>query len=293
MNIKVLAQKRIAGVPVIYIAAAAAVILAIVAWRMKSIDSTTTEEDTGEPAGDSAPIGDVSGSGDAGVEAGDVYPQLPTGTVTTPPVTTPIDGTGGTNASIETNEEWLKAAAFWLANEKGISAGTAQAALQKYLDGSSLSYTEGQYRDAAVKQFGFPPDLTPTPVTGAKPAPAKIARVQGPLPRAHYIETTGDDSYGELARLYYPTHGGATEANIDLIQAANPQLPQSGPFKIGTRVNIPAYRAPKYFTATKTANTLAQIAAKNGVSQEAVRRLNDGATRVTFPARVGTRVRVA
>ena len=297
MDIKSITQKRIGKVPVVYIAAAVVLVLAVVAYRMKGAPSAdAVDPGTSDTTGD---LTSSDGASDAGIAAGDVYPQMPTGTVVAQSPTGPVNESG--NASIETNQEWLSTAALWLAKEKGVSPGTAQAALTKYLDGDQLTYDEGQWRDAAVRQFGFPPDLTPTPVTGGKPVPPTPpkkdapATRQGPLPRTHIVRGSNDNSLTELAKLYYSDHGGATQEIGDMIQAANPQLPNrgSGPFKPGTGVHLPVYHPAKYFIATKTVNTLADIAKRNGLSQEQLRRLNDGAVNVAFPARPGTRVRVA
>lgn len=268
-------RKRVAGIPVAYLLGGGVVVLAVVAWRMKS----TSGEDT-----DDIPMEEEQNQ-DARIDldTGQGYDAfVAKGSITAAPAPKPED-----NTPEETNNTWLKKAVEWRVSQ-GASAGTVQNALQAYLAGAQLSAAQGAERDRAVKQFGLPPD--PSEKTNAISAPisAPIARSQGPLPRYHKVTNSSDDTFVELAKIYYPT---ADRTSVTLIAEQNRyRLVGSGPFKPGTQVKVPAYRAPKYYTSTKKTNTLSEIARKNGLSKSNVQAFNPG---MKFPLKSGTRVRVA
>lgn len=147
-------SKRVGGVPVIYIAGGVVAVLAVYAWRAKSAPAAPAETDT---------TTDTTGAPTDGT----LYPSPPDGTVSTPVTgqeTTPTTG----NTAITDNGAWLQAAETYLIG-KGYGAGTAQLALQTYLDGSDMTYDQGVMRDAAIAQFGLPPDGATIGATGAKP----------------------------------------------------------------------------------------------------------------------------
>ena len=187
---------------------------------------------------------------------------------------------------VETNETWLAKAVQWNIG-KGVSAGLAQSALQTYLAGTDLTLEQGQIRDNTIKEFGLPPE--PPFRTNATPSPSQqiIARRQGPLPRRHVVTNTADNTYAKLAALYYPT---SDATSVALVRNANRgRLATDGPFSVGTTVQVPAYTAPKYYTATKRTDTPSEIGAKNGVSASQIIALNPG---MKFPVKSGTKVRV-
>ena len=162
-------KKKIGPVPLVYIVAAATIMLVLLAYQSykhKKANPTTpaSTNTTGVPAGTAAPTG--------GLDLG--TPPAIVGTVSSNPMgqNTPTPTTG--NSSISTNDQWKSAAVSYLI-QQGATAGDAQLAIQDYFNGGSLSYAEGQMRDAAVKQFGVPPasfDIGPTAPKGAPPVPA-------------------------------------------------------------------------------------------------------------------------
>lgn len=278
-----LRRKLFGRVPVLYVLAAGVVVLAVVAWRMKASSDATPDDTSGatdEPSDTSTidPIatGDVSGVTNTGGFVAN--PQ--------PAIVTNDDGTTG-NATIADNQTWLRKSVEWLV-ANGQNAGYAQQALQAYLNGEQLSYGQGQLRDRAVKQFGLPPEQFN--VGGTLGKPADPAKKQGPLPRTHVVKGPNDNTYAKLAQLYY---GNGDSAHVNLIKAENtPQATwgnSNGPFPVGSGVRIPAYIAPVYYRSTKKINTLAEIASKNGRSQNDIQVLNPG---MKFPVKSGTRVRV-
>ena len=142
-------QKKLFGVPVVYLAVGFVIILALVAWRLKP---AKTPADT---------------TTDATATAEDLNPAVPTGTVYAQNPQT------GDEPIVETNDTWMrKGLAFLIA--KGENPGTVQLALQHYLAGNDLTYDEGRIRDAVVAEYGLPPDINDIGGTGSKPlAPAK------------------------------------------------------------------------------------------------------------------------
>ena len=171
-----LMRKRVGGVPVVYLAGGVVLILAVYAYRARS---TTTK------AGDAATATPVDGTGTLG---GEVYPNMPQGTVIVAPVTSAPSGPS--NSSIETNDQWLRSGVTLLA-KSGKGPGVAQEALQAYLNGNRLSYEQGAMRDTVLSELGLPPyppdsggtdpkTVDPTSTT-VPPAPIPVPIVRPPV----------------------------------------------------------------------------------------------------------------
>jgi hypothetical protein len=273
-----IARKKVAGVPVLYLAGGAAVILAVVAWKMKS---TTTPDavPTGDTASDPAAAG--------GVDAGDYSGLATQGTVTVvqqPNQTVPDD-------TVKTNSTWVRDGANWYATVKGGSGSQALSALTKYVNGTDRSYDEQSIVDTVIKEKGLPPDdIDPGGNVLGQPAKKQFDAPPG----VHTITGSSDDQWAEIAALYY---GNGSAENQDLLQFANPNLGSSaGPFAIGTKITVPAYHAPKYYTVPgRTPLTWASVASKNGISEVQLKNLNNGsaAWRNAPTLKPGQAVRVA
>lgn len=287
-KLKLLMSKKVAGIPVLYIAALVVAILAVVAWRMKP--AAAPADDPGAEADAAAEDGT---GGDASTETPPVYVSNPSSP--SAPIPDP-----NAEPTVDDNEKWKRRSIEWLATQ-GVTAYTATEAIRKYLAGEQMSQAEGVLRDKAIAHFGLPPEIpdqggtddpvvdppvvTPpvvTPPVVTPPAKKYIA------PGYHTVTGSADDSYTDIARLWY---GRTDNASIDLIQSYNVTKPHAGPFAKGTRFYIPPYHAPKYVTATKSMNTSTQFIAKNPPlnSLKMLLELNDG---MKFPVKVGTRVRV-
>ncbi len=271
-------RRRVVGVPVMYWLLGGVGVLAIVAYRMR-----TTSDNSADSEPD-VPLGDQQNDTATGDPDADYSPFNTRASI----VANPIDRVPVDQPEIEmTNALWLKKAVEWRVS-KGQSGGTVQAALQAYLNGDRLTIEQGQERDLAIKEFGLPPDPPSTTSTDPTPVMAAPAKAQGPLPRYHTIINSNDDSYAKLASIYYPT---SNADSVNTIERANiGKLSGVGPFRSGTRVYVPVYRVPVYYTSTKKTNTAAEIARKNGTNTAALYALND---RMKFPVKAGTRVRVA
>lgn len=274
-------SKKVAGIPVSVLLLVGVLVLAVVAWRMR--DKATGDAGTDVGVASDSSVGDPAT--DAADPAGDAYSGF-----TANPTPT-YDPSVGNTTTVDTNSAWVKRGTEWAIANLHVSGGDAQQALQLYVDGEQLSYAQGAIRDAVMKQYGAPPENFTPGGTGAKPTGSNpAAKPQGTPPCVHTVKGTNDNSLTALIHLYY---GGANDAPAnsayDLIQAANPSLPQGGPYPVGTKVNIPKFVNPVYFTATKTAVSASAIAAKNGISTYQLGVLNDG---VKFPVKVGTKVRV-
>ena len=218
-------RKKIAGVPVIYIVAGGVLSLAIVAWRMRdtsSLDGELITEEQDYYADDNLQSG-YAGPGYTS------QPYLPTGTVIAP---VPVENAEG-NTSITTNDEWLKRGVMFLAGT-GVSPGEAQLALSQYLEGHELSFEQGRMRDDTIRELGMPP--SPVLVGSTRP---DIARVQGPLPRAHTVKNTNENTATKLAMLYY---GRKDDFAVAAITSANGG---ASSYAIGSPVQIPILPAPK------------------------------------------------
>ena len=176
MDMKAMSGKKVAGIPVVYLAAGFVVILVAIAWKTKSIhtgdpEATAPTADTGDLTDTGEPRNGSGGS--SGGVGGDVYPNMPSGTVIVAPVATQ---TNGSNSAITDNDEWLRRGVTLLIG-RGKNPGSAQSALTLYLAGSNLTYEQGEMRDIVVREFGIPPYAGDVGATGPKPVPvvAKVA----------------------------------------------------------------------------------------------------------------------
>lgn len=266
-------HKKVLGVPVIYLAAALVTILAIVAWKMKPTVGTT--EEIPPDAGGSS---DLPTSGD--------YSSLDTqGTVTVvqqPSTTTP-------DTDPKTNSDWVRDGAGWLVANNMASGTAAYSALNKYVSGVDRSFDEESLVNKVIAEKGLPPqDIA----EGGNVDPAPAQKQFPNPPGAHTVKGRSDDTFSELATLYYSNGSGEVQ---DLIQAANPSLATAtGPFAVGTTIKIPAYHDPKYWTVT-TNMSWAQAAGKNGISEASLKALNNGpaAWRNAPTLKKGQSIRVA
>lgn len=274
MNFSDLAKKKIAGVPVLYLAAAAVTVLLVLAWRMKSTpDPEVTDVGNTDDLADAAnalenPYDGLSGSGTVIVQQ------------------TPVDA-DATPEDPKTNETWVRDGAEWLVSKNMASGTVAFGALNKYVTGADRSYDEDSLVNAVIKEKGMPPEsIAEGGGVGAKP----LTRQFTTLPGVH--KTIGGENYTQIATLYY---GQGSIENRDLLQGANTQYGLSeGPFPTGTAINVPKYHSPRYYVTPKAGMTKSQVAAANGISFDVLRAYNNGPkyeSMTTFPK--GYRLKVA
>ena len=278
MDVKGFLQKKFAGIPVLYLLGVAVGIFAFVAWKLKPAD--TSSDSLGAP-----------GTGDAGADvtgvttgdlAGSVYDGLKTaGTVVVAPSS---DTIGDTTPTIKTNATWLNDGVQWLVAQDKATGSVANAALSKYLQGQDRSYNEQELVDLWYKQGGPPPDgVEPAGTIGSKPAQKQFEQPPG----VHTVKGTNDNDYTDMLNLYYG--GRKDQESYDLLQAANEKLGLSGPWGVGTKINIPVWHPPKYYV-TPSDMTTAQVASKNGITAYQINALNN-TSKNTWPK--GSKVRVA
>lgn len=289
MDLNALTSRKVAGIPVIYLALAIGVVALYGAFKLKpsAPDTAPTDAATDEGASDYA--------GDGTDTSQPVFSATPT--ITQPSGV--VVGTGSVTAvsGADTNALWQRRTIDWL-RQNGYDISTATQAINKYLSSEELSQTEAAARDKAVQQFGLPPeDIPNSPVTPAPPPivapvtpgpaifsgpPAK----QGTPPTNHTVHGNGDNSVTDLCKLYY---GRSTYIEWNLLKAWNPGKALTAPIPNDTRVHIPKFVNPVYYKATSATRGLYAIASKNGVSAAFVQALNPGKN---FPVAVGTQVRV-
>lgn len=281
-KLKELMGRKIAGIPVLYIVALFVVILAVVAWRMKPTQDV--DEVPADGAEDAAAAGDEVAGDPVPTFVANPAPAYAGGTAYPDPNAT---------AAPDDNDRWMRRGIEWLAGQGHATADQATIALQKYIAGDQLSIAEGKLRDLVITQFGLPPEIpisggteqpAPTPTPTPTPAPKKYI-----APGYHTVTGKGDDSYTDMARLFY---GRTDNAAVDLIQSYNISHGHAGPFPVGARFWIPKYAPPKYVTARKGMQTAQEIIRKNPPlnSAKMLAELNDG---MKFPVKIGTKVRVA
>jgi hypothetical protein len=279
-----LAAKKVLGVPVLYLAAGFVTILAILAWRMKSTPDTDT---SGVDAADSVAGADQTGENDsaavlAGMEADGNYSGYVTnGTVVVQPTAPPAQDA---TPAIADNDAWVKASAEWLVAQKKATGTDAYSALSKYVDGDNLSFDEGNLVNLAIAEKGRPPEpLGKVGTIGTAPAQKQFSN----FPGTHTVKSTNDNTATKLAALYY---GNSDALHTNKIAAANLALgPVSTTYNVGSRISIPAYSTPRYYTIDKSHTWPSQVASKNGLSYNQFLALNPG---LIAPYKVGSKVRV-
>lgn len=276
---KALMSRKVAGVPVMLIAAIVMAVLLYFAFKMKPAPEEE-ELPTDEATTDGGDLPDTS------------QPVFGANPVIYQP-------SGGSVASVpqeDTNELWARRAIEWLI-QNGESYSAASGAISKYVAGESLTPEETKIRDKAIAHFGIPPetpeyapDVPATVTPDDAPAPSGVyngpATKQGEPPLTHKVKGKSDDTPAELARLYYGLVNADTKRQIE---AHKSNLSIIWPARVGTSVRIPERHDPKYYVATSATRTLYKIAAKNGKNPAVVQALNPT---MNFPVKVGTRVRV-
>lgn len=276
-NFSEIARKKVLGVPALYLAGAFVVILAVVAYRMKSTATDKTPPVDNGGTDESAPgVGELS----------DPYAGLGTqGTVTVQQVATNPADTGN---DVKTNEDWVRAGAEWLTSAKGVAGSRGYSALHKYINGQDRTFEEQGWVDDVIKEKGQPPsDIAEGGRVDNKPAQRQFEK----FPGKHTVTGSSDTTLSAISTLYY---GSADGNHVDLLEFANPTLAMAGTLPGGTVVNVPAYHDPKYWVVTARM-TWAQAAARNGISETQLRNLNNGsaAWRNAPYLNKGQRVRVA
>lgn len=279
MNFNELAQKKVLGIPVLYLGAGFVTILAIIAWRLKPAADTNTP---GTNPADSTAGADGEGQ-TTGQLAGTTSPYDgydTNGTVVVAPQ--PSTSTPGAQP---TNENWLGQAVPYVAAQLHLSSGDVQAGLSKYLNGDDLTYDQGRMRDAAIDKFGLPPEGTAGfGQVGTQPAQKQFAN----FPGKHVVKNGNDNTSGKLAQLYY---NNSDWAHSSFIAAHNASLgPTNTTYPAGTTVVIPDYTRPHYYTVPRGVTTFAQVAAKNGTTSQIVQLYNPQASQ---PLKVNQVLRVA
>lgn len=281
MNFSEFAHKKVAGIPVLYLAGAAVIVLAIVAWRMKPSADFTDDPDQTQGAPE-------DGSTLEPQEGDDPYGSLATnGTVTvvqqpTAPVTPDI---------MDTNEEWIKAGAEWAvtaaAQAKGVhtTGAAAVAALNQWLQGEDLNYDQTQIVEAVIAEKGQPPEGVGATGKITNDAPAQ--RQFNNFPGTHTVKGVNDNTFTKIAVLYYNSNSGDT---INLLAGNNPTLNSRANLAPGTVVKVPGMRPPRYITATNSMRNAPDIAKKNAITVATLWAFNPG---MVFPVKVGTKVRIS
>lgn len=260
-------KRKVAGVQVIWIILVLAVVAVIAAIRLPRAAP--------EP---------VEAEAEADVFDGDLPDTSQPVFSATPTIVQPT-GTGvmGT-AQPDSDDLWKRRTIDWL-RQNGYSVDVATTTINKYLDGEPLTDAEKVARDRAVQVFGLPPEGIPS-VLIPNPSATAPASAQGVPPTTHTVKGTSDDTFAELAKLYYG-FSSAQSGALGLLRAQNPSARE--PFVPGTTIRVPKYTEPKYFTATSGYMSATKIASKNGTTAQVVIMLNPAKS---FPVAPGTRVRV-
>lgn len=223
MDIKALMTKKVAGVPLVWVAAIVAAGLLYMAIRMPRNDAPM--EDT-EPSDSDAIGGDIA----------DI--QQPVFSANSSDYANGVGSSVTVIPTQDTNEIWgrrvteaLLAANYPYNDVAGM--------VSKYLAGQTLSDAESDLRDIAIRQFGLPPEGVD--YAGAAPSedeegdePDKEPIRRGNPPTTHIVAGYLDDTPSELATLYYDVNTVVARGRI---QDANPS--QSFPADVGTHVVIP------------------------------------------------------
>ncbi len=274
MDWKSFASKKVAGIPVLYLVAAAVVLFAVWAWKMKSSgDEATGDENT---TGDSVP------ESDADSPAADYSGLTSGGTVTVVQQPTQEE-----ESVKQTNDDWFRSAVTYLITDKKATPGEAQTAINNYLEGNDMTYEQGALRDAAIAKLGLPPERIATLGNVANKAEAPGQKQFSNFPGKHTVKGGNDNTPWKLSGIYY---GTPNWDNANLISAANPKLGSpTTTYNVGTVLTIPTQVQPSWVTTTSSMRHFKTVAAKNGTTVEVLRSLNPNKQE---PFAVGVKIRV-
>lgn len=302
-KLRALMSRKVAGIPVMAIAAVLMGALLYAAFKMKAApeeeptDASATDVDTEQAVGD----GDDSNEQPTFIVPGS---RLNTGGV--------VDSNTGTVPEVPgvavptTNELWRAEVTAWLTGQ-GLSGTNAAMIMANYFDGVSMTAENTAWINKAIAKFGQPPEGPPDYVS-LPTTPGQVPEV--PLPAApsqearqvsyarshggkqfsgkgkHFVQGThGDTTFKGLARLYY-----GDERMWVRIKALSYNAGYREPFPKHRIVEIPLYVTPRYYTIPRTGRTdKAYVAGKNGTTVDALEKLNPG---YKWPGKRGTRVRV-
>ena len=230
------ASKKVANIPVVYLAVAGAFLLVLLAYhshRAKKA-AVSVANTTGAPP-------DTAASSTLGTDLG--TPPAIVGTVSSDPNGQLAVTNTNINPAINTNDQWLHQAATYLITQ-GNNPGDVQLALQTYMNGQDLSYEQGKLRDAAVAQYGLPPASFDSGITAPKTVPTPL--VTNPTEQA--IEDAFKQYLGrEPSRsdILFQENSGATIAQIRANIARSPEAVkhQGGPSNVNNdrRAAIESY----------------------------------------------------
>lgn len=160
--------------------------------------------------------------------------------------------------SITTNAAWLAQGVTYLITQGHTPLGS-QTALTRYLNGMKLTQSQASAVSKAITRFGLPPQGAPTAtIEPPAPTPGTVQTVRTKVPRqAYYVKGKSDDTFKELAIMFY----GSTPGAWTKLQIANPT--KNSPFKKGTRIVIPAgtKTTTKTVAARQSSDTIAARAA--------------------------------
>lgn len=175
-----LAHKKVAGVPVLYLAGAFVVVLGVVAWKMKPAKDPAPEASPSDGGTDATldENGHADGSNPYAGYSGN-------GTVIVAPAPPPA-AEAATDNRPGSNDEWVRQGAEWLVAEKKVSGQAAYVALNKYVNGQSRSYQESSWVEWVIAEKGLPPEsFSGTPPTTTSPPPPSTSPpvVKPPAPK--------------------------------------------------------------------------------------------------------------
>jgi hypothetical protein len=207
INTKLLIHKRVGGVPVLYLASAAVILLAFYAWKAKTKPSITPTAVT--------VAADSTTAAGGYTNTGALFPAANLGTVVVAPAAigvTPSTPSTSDPATITSNDVWLSKGVAYLGT-KGVSGGAAQAALQAYLTDNQLSTVQGTYRDQVISSLGLPP-YPPTATIDRPLAAEGYYRAAGtPAVWAYQNGKLQFLSFGEFQALGAPDYTTVTTGN--------------------------------------------------------------------------------
>lgn len=299
-KLRALMSRKVAGIPVMALAALLMGALLYAAFKMKATDEPTEEAfDESDPEAEQA-IGDGDGSNEQPVfiVPGSRLNTGGSGTGTVPEVPGMAVPT--------TNDLWKAEVTTWLIGE-GLSGTDAAMIMANYFNGVSMPASSSSWVNKAIAKFGIPPEGPPDYVSlPTTPAPNQ----EVPLPPQpnqearqisyakshggkqfsggtgkHFVQGSSDNTFNELARRYYGNNDGIR------IKIQSYNVGYREPFPKHRIVYVPKYVDPKYYRVAKRGERtdIAWVAGKNGTSTDMLRKLNPS---VRWPLKRGQRVRV-